>query len=465
MVGVTTSRRSLGSRTLALGLVLGLGAGFLGGLGVRWLDGAVAEAAEDRTPPPPRRHSRYDKLSSFARSLAIIERDYVLPVDGEALVEGAMMGMVGSLDPHTAYLPPDEAKMLLEDIDGTFGGVGIVVSLRTAESGRLQLEILEVLDGGPASTEGLTAGDVIVSIEGRPVAQYVDLFEAISTMRGPIGSEVHFTVEREGVEPRDVRLQRARIDSEAVTFERVDDDVGVIRLRDFQAQSTAQIREALRALGAERAGGVTAVVLDLRDNGGGLLGEAIGVADLFLSRGIIVKTRGREGTMIAQARASAARTYSKLPLAVLINKGSASASEIVAAALQDHGRAAIVGERSYGKGSVQSPHYLPNGGMLKLTTALYYSPRDRVIQAAGVMPDIIADGTPVGSADTRPEIVPEDQVEGHLSPAALGGEEPAPARPSPPSSGEQVPAAEVDVGAIQLEAAVAQVKLIRKLQR
>jgi len=123
-----------------------------------------------------------------------------------------------------------------------------------------------------------------------------------------------------------------------------------------------------------------------------------------------------------------------------------------------------VGERSYGKGSVQSPHYLPNGGMLKLTTALYYSPRDRVIQAAGVMPDIIADGTPVGSADTRPEIVPEDQVEGHLSPAAFGKEEPVSARPSP-SSGEQVPAAEVDVGAIQLEAAVAQVKLIRKLQR
>jgi len=453
---------------LCIGLALGLGAGFLVGLSGRWLNmpvaEAAAEAAAERTDPPSQRYSRYDKLSSFARSLAIVEREYVLPVDGEALVEGAMRGMVDSLDPHTTYLPPDEAKMLLEDIDGTFGGVGIVVSLRTAETGRLQLEVLEVLAGGPALAEGIFAGDVIVGIEGRPVAQYVDLFEAIATMRGRIGTAVHFSIERAGAEPRDVTLTRARIESEAVTFERLPDDIGVIRLRDFQAQSTSQIRKALKTLDAEGTGGVTGVILDLRDNGGGLLGEAIGVADLFLSRGVIVKTRGRQGVLMSHARASAPRTYAKIPMVVLINKGSASASEIVAAALQDHGRAAIVGERSYGKGSVQTPHYLPNGGMLKLTTALYYSPRDRVIQAAGVMPDIIADGTPVGRGDTRPEIVPEDQVEGHLEPAEFGREGAASPSTTPPAD-EQQATEVVDVDASQLEAAVAQVKLIRKLQR
>jgi carboxyl-terminal processing protease len=422
------------------------------------------ERGENPSPPPPRRYSRYEKLTSFARSLALIEREYVLPVDGEALVEGAMLGMVDSLDPHTTYLPPDEAKMLLEDIDGSFGGVGIVVSLRAAETGRLQLEILEVLDGGPARAAGLAAGDVIVSIEGRTVAEYVDLFEAISTMRGPVGSEVSFGVEREGDEPREVRLTRATIESEAVAVERVGDDVGVIRLRDFQAQSTAEVREALRELEVGRRGGVSALVLDLRDNGGGLLGEAIGVVDLFLSRGIIVQTRGRQGVLVAQARATALRTYRKIPLVVLINKGSASASEIVAAALQDHGRAAIVGERSYGKGSVQSPYVLPNGGILKLTTALYYSPKDRVIQAAGVMPDVVADGSLVGRRDTRPDIVPEDQVEGHLDPANFGREQTSPARPGPVSEEAAAPTEE-EVARRQLEVAIAQVKLIRKLQR
>lgn len=279
MVGVTASRRSQTARALGIGLAVGLCVGLLTGKSLRWLDVETAEAAgaaergEDPARPPPPRYSRYEKLTSFARSLALIEREYVLPVDGEALVEGAMLGMVDSLDPHTTYLPPDEAKMLLEDIDGSFGGVGIVVSLRAAVTGRLQLEILEVLDGGPARAAGLAAGDVIVSIEGRTVAEYVDLFEAISTMRGPVGSEVYFIVEREQEEPREVRLTRATIESEAVTVERVDDDVGVIRLRDFQAQSTAQIREALRELEVGRQGGVSALVLDLRDNGGDFSGR------------------------------------------------------------------------------------------------------------------------------------------------------------------------------------------------
>ena len=227
---------------------------------------------------------------------------------------------------------------------------------------------------------------------------------------------------------------------------------------------------------AGRKGGISALVLDLRDNGGGLLGEAIGVADLFLRRGVIVKTRGREGVLMSEARASSPGTYAKIPLVVLINKGSASASEIVAAALQDHGRAAIVGERSYGKGSVQSPHYLPNGGVLKLTTALYYSPNDRVIQAVGVMPDVVADGTPVGGVDTRPEIVPEDQVDGHLDPADFGHVKDAPPRESVEEPAAEPSRSEMTSGeegsrsareaaeATQLQAAIAQVKVIRKLQ-
>ena len=240
----------------------------------------------------------------------------------------------------------------------------------------------------------------------------------------------------------------------------------------------------MKTLGVGKKGGVTALILDLRDNGGGLLDEAIGVVDLFVSRGVIVRTRARGGALVSEARATASGTFRKVPLVVLINKGSASASEIVAAALQDHGRAAIVGTRSYGKGSVQSPRSLPNGGLLKFTTALYYTPHDRVIQAAGVVPDVHADGGARAPFDGRPGLITEDEVDGHLPPDALGvgkieTRPPTPASdpvsradgPMPASDGEAprdastLRAMREAVDARQLEAAITQAKLLRRMQR
>lgn len=401
---------------LGLGMMMG---GMLAGSHVGEGPVSVAVARGPTRPAAPPGHSRYDKLDSFARALALLEREYVLPVDGDALIEAALAGMTARLDPHTAYLPPEEAKMLLEDIDGRFGGVGIVVSLQMPEDGRVVLEISEVLDGGPASAGGVRVGDRIVAIEGRSVAEYVDLFEAVQTMRGPVGSTVRFEVEGAAGEIREIVLERARIQSDPVKVERRSDGVGLITLRDFQDGAASAVRRALEELGAGRRGGVSGVVLDLRDNGGGLLDEAIGIVDIFVSRGVIVRTRGRGGRLVSEVYAAGPRTFRRLPLAVLINKGSASASEIVAAALQDHDRAVIVGERSYGKGSVQSPVRLPNGGLLKLTTALYYSPDDRVIQAMGVSPDVPVDSLDGVMLDSRPGLVTEDEVPRHMDPAAL----------------------------------------------
>lgn len=438
----------MGLGGVALGTVLGtvLGAAsYELSLGGRTSDSGLAHAAPSRRPSPPAGFSRFEKLESLARALTLLEREYVLPVDGEALIEAALQGMTGRLDPHTSYLPADEAKMLLEDIDGRFGGVGIVVSMRTLESGKIALEIMEVLDGGPAMRAGVQVGDRLVAIEGRDIAEYVDLFEAVRTMRGPVGTEVTFELQGEGGDVREVALTRARIESNPVSVTRRDDGVGVIALRDFQDGAAEAVRGALDELRAGRRGGVAGVVLDLRDNGGGLLDEAIGVVDVFVSRGVIVRTRGRGGRLVSEARASGPRTVRKLPLVVLINKGSASASEIVAAALQDHQRALVVGERSYGKGSVQSPVRLPNGGILKLTTALYYSPNDRVIQAMGVMPDRAVDTLEGEVVDSRPGLVTEDAVAQHVNPAALdedlhGGN--GLVSPSEPAEPTQAPATE-----------------------
>lgn len=408
-----------------LGLALGcLGAGItIGASFSSW----AAPAAE----PAPAHYSRYQKLDVFARALAIVEQYYVRPVDDQELIYAALHGMVSRLDPHTNFLPPREATLLREDIEGTFGGIGMVVVLgRTAEGDRY-LDVRDVIPGSPSQAAGVEVGHRVVRIEGRSIADYADLEETIVQIRGKPGTTIALTIEDpERGTLRTVKLTRAVIDPPAVEVRYLGEGFGVLRLRDFPERATAEMRDGLKQLRSEAGDEeLSGVVIDLRDNGGGLLDEAVGIVDLFVARGTIVRTRGRKGLVLDEAKARPAGTERKLPLVVLINKASASASEIVAGALQDHERAVIIGERSYGKGSVQAPFSLNDGSLLKITTALYYTPDDRLIQASGITPDIF-----VGAAadpaqakavlDSRPELPPERENPGHLRPEDFGRESP-----------------------------------------
>lgn len=417
--------RVVGSRLRTLAFALGcvtLGAG----LGV-----SVSSWAEPAVGSPPADYSRYRKLDVFARALAIVEQFYVRPVDDRALIHAALAGMVSELDPHTAFLPPREAKLLREDIEGAFGGIGMVVVLGREDDGDRFLDVRDVIPDGPADEAGVRVGHHVVRIAGRPIAHFADLEEAIVLIRGKPGTPIAITVEdpERGI-LRTLELTRAIIDPPAVEVTYLAEGLGVLRLRDFPEDATRDMRDGLAEL-RTRSGeaGLRGVVIDLRDNGGGLLDEAIGIVDLFVDEGAIVRTRGRRGRVLDVARAHRPGTERSLPLAVLINKGSASASEIVAGALQDHGRAVIVGERSYGKGSVQAPFELDDGSLLKITTALYYTPNDRLIQASGITPDIFVGAMPEGTdgravLDSRPELPPERENPGHLRPEDFGRESP-----------------------------------------
>jgi carboxyl-terminal processing protease len=428
------------------------------------VDPAPAEQPETAIRPevepvgkPPSDYSRYRKLDRFARALAIIEQYYVRPVDGEALIDAALDGLVQNLDPHTVYLPPSDAKLLLEDTEGRFGGVGLVVTLRVeplagapaaaSESGnpsepppvqldtdsstpvegrtdmRLVMHIDDVIPGGPAARAGLVVGDRILAVEGKAIGNFPDLAEAVAIMRGQPGSQVSFTYIHADLAPKTLTVTRAIVDPPAVEVRWLGEGLGVLRLRDFQESSARELRDGLdelRAQAKHEGVALEGVVLDLRDNGGGLLDQAVEVVDIFVAEGVIMRTRGRQAQLLDEAHAQPGGTERDLPLVVLINKASASASEIVAGALQDHRRALIVGERSYGKGSVQAPFELGGGALLKLTTALYYTPDDRLIQASGIEPDVMVGPLLAEFSDSRPTLQPERADPNHLKPQDFG---------------------------------------------
>jgi carboxyl-terminal processing protease len=453
----------------------------LGGLGGASLSSALAAPpAQPDTKPDtevrpevepvgtlPNDYSRFRKLDRFARALAIIEQYYVRPVDGEGLIDAALDGLVSNLDPHTIYLPPSDAKLLLEDTEGRFGGVGLVVTLRVeplAGEGsppdeksepppvqldgestapvegrtdmRLVMHIDDVIPGGPAARAGLVVGDRILAIEGKPISNFPDLAEAVAIMRGDPGSQVSFTYVHAQEPPRTLTVTRAIVAPPAVEVRWLGEGLGALRLRDFQESSARELRDGLDELRAQakREGSkLEGVVLDLRDNGGGLLDQAVAVVDIFVAEGVIMRTRGRQAQLLDEAHAQPGGTERDLPLVVLINKASASASEIVAGALQDHRRALIVGERSYGKGSVQAPFELGGGALLKLTIALYYTPDDRLIQASGIEPDVMVGPLLAEYTDSRPTLDPERADPNHLRPQDFGrpGVEQDDAAPSP----------------------------------
>ena len=329
----------------------------------------------------------YEQLDLFGDIFERIRAQYVEEVDESELIEAAINGMLTSLDPHSSYLSPDDAANMRVQTRGEFGGLGIEV---TQEDGFVK--VVSPIDGTPADNAGIEAGDFITHVDGESVLG-LTLDEAVDLMRGPVGSEILITVVREGeAEPFDVSIVRDTIKLTAVRA-RTEQQSVVLRVTTFNDQTFKNLENGL-AEQVEAAGGadkINGIVLDLRNNPGGLLTQAIKVSDAFLEKGEIVSTRGREPEDGERFNATPGDLTDGKPIVVLINGGSASASEIVAGALQDHRRAIVVGTKSFGKGSVQTVMPLRGDGAMRLTTARYYTPSGRSIQALGVSPDIVVE--------------------------------------------------------------------------
>ena len=332
-----------------------------------------------------RNTSVYEQLDLFGDIFERIRAQYVEEVDSAKLIEAAINGMLTSLDPHSSYLSPDDADDMRVQTRGEFGGLGIEV---TQQDG--WVKVVSPMDGTPADAAGIQSGDLITAVDGESLMGFT-LDEAVDLMRGPVGSEIVITVVREGVsEPFDVSIIRDTIKLTAVRVRQEGDSI-VLRITTFNDQTMANLSDGL-AKQIEEAGGidkVNGIIVDLRNNPGGLLNQAVFVADAFLEEGEIVSTRGRNPQDGERFNATAGDLTSGLPIVVLINGGSASASEIVAGALQDHRRAIVIGTKSFGKGSVQTVMPLRGDGAMRLTTARYYTPSGRSIQALGIQPDII----------------------------------------------------------------------------
>ena len=334
-----------------------------------------------------RNSSVYEQLDLFGDIFERIRQNYVEDVDEAELIEAAINGMLISLDPHSSYISASDFEDMQVQTRGEFGGLGIEV---TQEDGFVR--VITPMDDTPAMEAGVEAGDFITAVDGEALLG-LTLEQAVDLMRGPVGSDIIITIVREGEEqPFDLTITRDRIQLTAVRA-RLEGNTAVLRVSTFSDQTFPNLQEGLNEL-IEEVGGLenmNGVVLDLRNNPGGLLNQAIRVSDAFLDQGEIVSTRGREPQDGERYNATPGDMIEGLPMVVLINGGSASASEIVAGALQDHRRAVIVGTNSFGKGSVQSVMPLAGDGAMRLTTSLYYTPSGRSIQALGVAPDIIVE--------------------------------------------------------------------------
>lgn len=361
-----------------------------------------------------RNASVYQQLDLFGDVFERIRASYVEEVDAAELIEAAINGMLQSLDPHSSFLPPEAAEEMREHTRGSFGGLGIEV---TQEDG--WVKVVSPIDGTPAFEAGMTTGDIITHVDGENLFG-LTLDEAVELMRGPVGSEIIITVVRDGVdEAFDVSIIRDTIKLTAATVRAIGNTV-VLRVTTFNDQTYPDMSEGLAEIVAELGGieNVHGFVLDLRNNPGGLLSQAIKVSDAFLNEGEIVSTRGRTEAESDRVNARPGDLAEGLPMIVLINGGSASASEIVAGALQDHRRAIVVGERSFGKGSVQTVMPLRGDGAMRLTTARYYTPSGRSIQSLGISPDIVVVQPPRRPASEEGE---EDNHRATRSEADLRG--------------------------------------------
>jgi carboxyl-terminal processing protease len=396
------------------------------------------------TPPAAKSNSdTYRQLNLFAEVFERVRSDYVEEVSDETLVETAINGMLSSLDPHSSYLNAKNYKDMQVQTRGEFGGLGIEV---TMENGLVK--VVSPIDDTPAAKAGIKPNDFITHLDGDPVAG-LTLPEAVEKMRGPVNSAIKLTIRREGKDPFDVSLTRAVVKIQSVKSHLEGDNIGYIRITSFNEQTDSGLQSAVKSLKEKAGNKLVGYVLDLRNNPGGLLDQAIAVSDAFLERGEIVSTRGRRADDAQRFNARPGDITNGLPVVVLINGGSASASEIVAGALQDHHRAVLLGTKSFGKGSVQTIIPLPGHGAMRLTTARYYTPSGRSIQAKGIEPDIlvepakiekVAQGTIRHEADLRGALKNTDKA----VTTAPGGTDAAPANVPPGTT----PAPPADSGSV-----------------
>ena len=369
---------------LALGVALGVSIAI--GQGV-WAE-RTEEPAENTTIP-------LDDLRAFTEVFAKIKSDYVESVDDKKLLEHAISGMLSNLDPHSSYLDTEAYKELQVGTSGEFGGLGIEV---TMENGFVK--VMSPIDDTPAQKAGIKTGDLIVRLDSTPV-KGLALKDAVDLMRGKPGTDIVLTVIREGEEkPLKFTLTRAVIKVKSVKSRTLEKGFGYVRISQFQSHTPENMLQAVSDLKKENGGQLKGMVLDMRNNPGGVLSAAVSVADDFLESGLIVYTEGRVKDSEMKFKATPSDILNGAPIVVLINAGSASASEIVAGALQDQHRAIIMGEKSFGKGSVQTIVPIGNGSALKLTTARYYTPSGRSIQAEGITPDIVLTNVKVAAAES-----------------------------------------------------------------
>src|SRR6476660_8304357 len=339
--------------------------------------------------PPANSAETYKQLNLFGDVFEKVRTEYAEDVKDDTLVEGAINGMLTALDPHSNFLNAKNFTDMKVQTRGEFGGLGIEVSM---ENGLVK--VVSPIDDTPAAHAGLKPGDLITHLDGNAV-QGLTLPEAVEKMRGPVNSDINLTVRREGQEPFDVKLTRAIIRIQSVRSHLEGDNIGYIRITTFNEQTDVGLNNAMKNLKQQANNKLIGVILDLRNDPGGLLDQAVAVADAFLDKGEIVSTRGRRSEDAQRYNARPGDIASGLPVAVLINGGSASASEIVAGALQDHHRAILIGTKSFGKGSVQTIIPLAGHGAMRLTTARYYTPSGRSIQAKGIDPDIVVDAAKI----------------------------------------------------------------------
>jgi carboxyl-terminal processing protease len=350
-------------------------------------EGVLAGKNETETLP-------LEDLRTFTEIFAKIKNDYVEPIEDKDLLENAIRGMLAGLDPHSAYLVPEDYKELQAGTSGEFGGLGIEVGM---EDGFVK--VISPIDDTPAARAGVEAGDLIIRLDDTPV-KGMALGDAVKIMRGKPGTDIVLTVVREGADkPLKIKITRDVIRVTSVKSRMLDPGYGYVRISQFQSRTGESLREAIAKLEGKANGPLKGLVLDLRNNPGGVLSAAVSVSDAFLKDGIIVYTEGRLDDAKLKFNAKPTDMLDGAPMVVLVNGGSASASEIVAGALQDHQRAVIMGQKTFGKGSVQTILPMDNGSALKLTTAKYYTPSGVSIQATGISPDIELENLKLADSD------------------------------------------------------------------
>jgi carboxyl-terminal processing protease len=351
----------------------------------------------------------YKNIEVFTEVLRQIEKNYVEPQDSQTLIYGAIKGMVQSLDPHSSFMTKEEHQELLIETKGSFSGVGIEITVRDNI-----LTVVSPIEGTPAFEAGLKAGDKIIKIDDKPTND-MTLMDAVKTIRGPKGTSVKLTIGREGVDkPLEFDITRDVIPLRSVRNYFLTPDIAYVRISNFQTDTDQDLSSALEKI--ENGRNLKGLILDLRNNPGGLLSQAIKVSDVFLDSGLIVTTKGRNASQNMEISAHQNEKPRNYPIIVLANGGSASASEIVAGALQDNKRALVLGTRTFGKGSVQTILPLSDGSGLRLTTAKYYTPSGKSIQSSGISPDIDLEFVPSIEKEDKdkPRFIREEDLKGHM---------------------------------------------------